>query len=112
MLPLDLSIRQKLIVALWAQDGDDRNGPHETRGEKYEFTIVPVEELLSILFAKELNLRKRFEQVISEVKDTKKDLELHLDKQGQTADLKSKESTPKIAEELQSLQQAIAAYQL
>jgi hypothetical protein len=44
------------------------------------------------------------------VKETKKDLELHLDKQGQAAELKrSMESTPKIAEELQSLQQAITA---
>lgn len=109
VLPLDLSIRQKLTLSVWAQDGDDRNGPHETRGEKYTFTIVPVEELLSILFAKELNLRKRFEQIIAEIKDTKKDLELHRDKIAQAASLKTKEASAKRDEELQTLQQAIVA---
>lgn len=109
VLPLDLSIRQKLVVSVWAQDADDKNGPHETRGQKYEFTIVPVEELLSILFAKELNLRKRFEQIIAEVKGTKKDLELHREKIDQAATLREKESSEKAVEELQTLRQAIAA---
>ncbi len=109
VLPLDLSIRQKLLLTVWASDADDKNGPHETRGQKYEFTIVPVEELLSILFAKELNLRKRFEQIIVEVKDTKKDLELHRQKIDQVQDLRGKEATAKITEELQTSQQGIAA---
>ena len=114
VLPLDLSIRQKLLLTVWADDSDNINGPHETRGQKYEFTIVPIEELLSILFAKELNLRKRFEQIIAEVKDTRKDLELHRDKIDQAQQLRDKEvrdkeATPKSADELQALQQAIAA---
>jgi len=109
VLPLDLSIRQKLLLTVWAQDGDDRNGPHESRGQKFEFTIVPVEELLSILFAKELNLRKRFEQIITEIKQTKADLELHRDKQARVLELQSQPATDKTAEELTTLRQAIAA---
>ncbi len=68
VLPLNLSIGQKLTLTVFAQDGDDLNGPHNTRGERYSFTIVSNEELLSILFHKELNLRRRFEQIISELK--------------------------------------------
>ncbi len=109
VVPLDLSIRQKLVVSVWAQDGDDRNGPHETRGQRYEFTIVPVEELLSILFAKELNLRKRFEQIITEIKESQKDLELHQVKIAAAKALKAKEAAAKTAEELQTLEQSIAA---
>lgn len=77
VLPLDLQIQQRLTLSIAAKDGDDINGPHETRSQKFVFTVVPVEELLSILYGKELNLRRRFEQILSETKDTQKDLILH-----------------------------------
>ncbi len=109
VLPLDLSIRQKLTLSVWAEDRDNLNGPHQTRGQKYEFTIVPVEELLSILFAKELNLRKRFEQIIEEVKGTQKDLELHRGKIEQRRKLASASKPAEHEEELTSLAQAISA---
>ncbi len=77
VLPLDLTIGQKLTVTVFAQDADDLNGPHFTRGERYSFKIVSNEELLSLLYQKELNLRRRFEQILVEVKDSQADLIRH-----------------------------------
>lgn len=64
---LNLAVGQKLTLALFAEDGDDLNGPHAARGPRHEFQIVSAEELLAIVYAKELNLRQRFEQLIAEV---------------------------------------------
>jgi hypothetical protein len=77
VLPLDLKIGQKLSVSVFAEDGDDLNGPNSSRGETYNFRIVSSEELLSILYTKELNLRRRFEQIIQEVDQTGKNIVLH-----------------------------------
>jgi hypothetical protein len=77
VLPLDLAIGQKLTLTVFAEDGDNLNGPHAARGKRYPFKIVSNEELLSILYGKELNLRQRFEQLIEEVQQTEKDLFLH-----------------------------------
>lgn len=77
ILPLDLTIGQKLALTVYARDGDNLNGPHESRGQRYTFQIVSREELLSILYGKELNLRRRLEQIIKEVQDTEQDLVLH-----------------------------------
>ncbi len=77
VLPLDLSIGQKLALTVHAEDGDNLNGPNASRGERYVFKIVSNEELLTLLYGRELNLRRRFEQIISEVQDTRKDLTLH-----------------------------------
>jgi hypothetical protein len=77
VLPLDLKDGQKLVLTVYAEDGDNLNGPHSGRGERFTFQIVSADELLSILYAKELNLRKRFEQIIKEVQDTQQDLVLH-----------------------------------
>jgi len=63
LLPLELEIGRKLTLAIAAEDGDDLNGPHAAQGERYTFQIVSDEELLSNLYAKELNLRHRFEQI-------------------------------------------------
>jgi hypothetical protein len=64
-------------LAVFAADGDDLNGPHSTQGERYAFQVVSDEELLSVLYARELNLRHRFEQILEEIKGTKGDLTLH-----------------------------------
>jgi hypothetical protein len=77
VLPLDLAIGHKLTLTVYAQDGDNLTGPHTNRGEQYAFQIVSEEELLSLLYARELNLRRRFEQIISEIEGTQKDLILH-----------------------------------
>jgi hypothetical protein len=77
VLPLDLQIGQELTLTVYAEDGDDVNGPHSTQGEKYRFRVVSNEELLSILYGRELGIRRRFEQIIEEVQETRQDLTLH-----------------------------------
>ena len=77
VVTMGLANGQKLTIQVYAEDGDTLNGPHSTRGERYTFTIVSNEELLSILHQRELNLRRRFEQIISELKDSRKDVLLH-----------------------------------
>lgn len=77
VLPLDLAVGQQLTLCVFAQDDDDLNGPHQSRSERYTFKIVSNEELLSLLYQKELNMRRRFERVLDEVKEIQKDLLLH-----------------------------------
>ncbi len=80
ILKMDLEIGQKLTLTVVAEDADNLNGPHVARSQKFTFKIVSNEELLSLLYQRELNLRKRFEQIISEVKQTRGDLILHRSK--------------------------------
>ncbi|MDA1213999.1 MAG: hypothetical protein O2955_15900 [Planctomycetota bacterium] len=77
VLPLDLAVGHELSVTLTAVDGDDVNGPHSSRSQIFKFKIVSQEELMSLLYAKELNLRRRFEQIHIEVQQTKADLQQH-----------------------------------
>ena len=76
VLPLELKIGQKLSLSVIAEDADDLSGPHFAQGEKYNFQIVSDEELLSQLYARELNLRQRFEQILTEVQRTQTELTL------------------------------------
>lgn len=91
--PLDLSIKQRLTVTVAATDActvsnasdaksaeaenSGRGMAHRSQGLKYVFTIIPDEELLSMLVARELGLRKRMEQIVSECKTSQKDLQTH-----------------------------------
>jgi len=77
VLPMDLAVGQKLRLTVYAEDGDNLNGPHSQRGQVFVFTIVSSEELLSQLYIKELNLRRRFEQIIKEITEARQDLVLH-----------------------------------
>ncbi len=77
VLPLELTVGQKLTLAVVAEDGDVINGPHRARGQRYSFQIVSDEELLSYLHRKELNLRQQVEQIIAELNETRADLILH-----------------------------------
>lgn len=74
VLPLELDVDDVLYVTLVARDGDDLNGPHVSRGETYRMKIVSDEALLSLLYQDELNLRRRFEQVIEELERARDDL--------------------------------------
>ena len=87
ILKMDLEIGQKLTLTVVAEDADILNGPHVARSQKFTFKIVSNEELLSLLYQRELNLRKRFEQIISEVKQTRADLILHRAKADDAAKL-------------------------
>ncbi|MGC1272875.1 MAG: hypothetical protein WBC44_04150 [Planctomycetaceae bacterium] len=71
---LNLNLGQKLTVAIAAVDGDRLTGPHIARGDQYVFTIVTAEELLSALYNQEINLRKRFEQSLGEMKAVRTEL--------------------------------------
>jgi hypothetical protein len=77
VLSLDLSLGQKLVLSVVATDEDNLNGPHRSRGERYAFKVVSNEELQSVLYQRELNLRAQFERIITETKQTQQDLILH-----------------------------------
>ncbi|MHC4879239.1 MAG: hypothetical protein ACYTGL_22520 [Planctomycetota bacterium] len=77
VVPLDLSLNQRLTLTVVAEDRDNLNGPHVTLGERYSFKIVSNEELTSLLYQRELNLRSQFERVITETKETQQDLIRH-----------------------------------
>ena len=62
---------------------------HRTQGLKYVFTIIPEEELLSMLYGRELNLRKRVEQIVTESKTSLKELQTQHDKLSDWAKLKA-----------------------
>ncbi len=72
VLTLELTLGQKLTLAVTAADGDTLTGPHERSTEKFVFTIVSNDELLALVAAKELNLRRRFEQILDEVRNAAK----------------------------------------
>jgi len=115
VLPLDLAIGQRLALTVHAIDGDDINGPHESRSERYIFKIVSTDELLSLLYAKELNLRRRFEQIIREIESTQKDLILHRSRAHEAVTLRAErkegndtDEPRKIDEQLREIDMAVS----
>jgi hypothetical protein len=113
VLPLELKVGQKLVLAVFAADGDDLHGPHSTQGERYAFQVVSDEELLSTLYARELNLRHRFEQILEEIKGTRGDLVLHrkrLEEQRQLQALPAQDQQAKeVRERLDAIEIAVTA---
>ncbi len=109
VVPLDLSLNQKLVVTLVATDRDHLNGPHLTRGERYTFKVVTNEELLSQLYQRELNLRRRFEQIISESKETQQDLIRHRARVDERARLNGQPEDNDSKQKLTTLSNAIVA---
>ena len=77
VLPLDLTIGQRFTLKVVAVDGDNLTGPHVASGTPYNFLVVSDDELLALVAVKELNIRRRFEQIVDEVKNMHKDLLLH-----------------------------------
>ncbi|MCA9117653.1 MAG: hypothetical protein KDA79_21430, partial [Planctomycetaceae bacterium] len=109
VLPLDLNVGQKLTLTVYAEDGDDRNGPHISRSKPvpaYTFRIVTNEELLSLLYGRELNLRRRFERIIEEVTETRDDVVTHRERAEELLKLREN-STAENATERARLQTAI-----
>lgn len=76
LLPHDLKIGQRFVLTVTAADGDNLTGPHRTIGSPFVFQIVSNDELLALVAAKELFFRRRFEQVLEDVKEMRKDLQL------------------------------------
>ncbi len=77
VLPLDLVIGQRFTLKVVAVDGDNLTGPHVASGTPHNFQVVSDDELLALVAVKELNIRRRFEQILDEVRNTRKDLALH-----------------------------------
>jgi hypothetical protein len=74
VLTLDLTVGQRLTLKVVARDGDTLTGPHVSTGTPYTFQIVSDDELLALVAVKELNIRRRFEQILEEVKNVRKNL--------------------------------------
>lgn len=112
VLPLDLKVGQKVSLTVQAEDADNISGPHQVHGETYHFEIVTDEELLSILYSKELNLRKRFEQIFKEVTETRNDLAQRIKQLQQAQTIKEKQkqglSDSQWAAALTDIQNAVA----
>lgn len=77
VLPLELTEGQTLALAVMATDGSTLPEPNVTRGEPVLFRIVSNEELLALLYTREINLRQRFEKVIQELQQVRDDLTFH-----------------------------------
>lgn len=72
---LELQAGQRFVLALQAVDryalADE---PHTGESERFSLEVVTPEELRARLEARELNLRRRFEQIIAEVTETRQSL--------------------------------------
>ena len=77
--PLELSEGQTLAVTVVATDGCEFPEAHLSRAEPVVFQIVSNEELLSVLYTRELTLRRRFEEVIRQLEQVRDDLAFHRD---------------------------------
>lgn len=68
---------QTLALTIVATDGCTIPEPNTARAEPMVFRIVSDEELLSLLYTRELTLRRRFEEVILQLSRIQDDLEFH-----------------------------------
>jgi len=72
--PRQLEPGKKLQLQILAEDGNTLSGPKVGKSRVYSFAIVSPDELLSQIAARELNLRRRFERALTEVKEARDDL--------------------------------------
>ena len=75
--PLELSEGQSLTVSVVAADANPSPQPGTTRSTPLAFQIVSDDELLSILYTREIGLRTRFEEVLGQLEDIRRDLQFH-----------------------------------
>jgi|ETNmetMinimDraft_15_1059895.scaffolds.fasta_scaffold00579_6 hypothetical protein len=75
VLNLKLKPGQKLQLQVVASDGNTLAGPKEGSSKLFTFEIVTLDELLSQIGARELNLRRRFERALEELRESHGDLE-------------------------------------
>lgn len=74
-----LKTGETLQLMIWASDADNLNGPNWTRGRpkpEFTFKVVSPNELLDILYERELGYLARFEQIMEEVRGVQRDLNL------------------------------------
>ena len=73
--PVELAEGQHLRFVVIAADRFDLgDGPNVGIGDQYELDVVSASDLLARLEARELNLRRRFEQIIVEMKEARDSL--------------------------------------
>jgi hypothetical protein len=71
----ELKAKDKLSLVVVGQDKHDlEGGPHSGFGDRWDLVVVTPDELLSSLEARELGLRRRFEQIITELTETRDEL--------------------------------------
>lgn len=70
-----LQPKDKLSLVTIGQDRHDlEGGAHSGFGDRWDLLVVTPDELLASLEARELGLRRRFEQIITELTDTRDEL--------------------------------------
>ncbi len=75
LAPYRLVPGQKLVLTVVASDACTLSGgPNSAQGQRYLLDVVTAEELRAILAAQELNLRRRLEQILEEVRETQDSL--------------------------------------
>lgn len=77
--PLELSEGQTLTLSVVASDDNQMLTPAVTRSEPLLFRIVSNEEVLSLLYTREISLRNRFEEVIAQLEQIRNDLQFQTD---------------------------------
>jgi hypothetical protein len=103
VLDLDLAVGQKLILKVTARDGDTLTGPHLSSSPTYTFQIVSDDELIALVAVKELNIRRRFEQILEEVRNTRKDLLLNRTRMEEARPLRAKPQETRTRDEAERL---------
>jgi hypothetical protein len=75
--PLELTEGQSLTLSVAASDSNPLTGGSLARSTPLPFRIVSDDELLSLLYTREIALRSRFEELIARVEEVRKDLQFH-----------------------------------
>ncbi|MEY3175597.1 MAG: hypothetical protein RLZZ436_3511 [Planctomycetota bacterium] len=75
--PLELTEGQSLTLSVAATDSNPITGGSLSRSTPLPFRIVSDDELLSLLYTREIALRSRFEELIARLEEVRKDLQFH-----------------------------------
>ena len=75
--PLELTEGQSLTLSVAASDSNPLASGSLARSTPLPFRIVSDDELLSLLYTREIALRGRFEELIARVEEVRKDLQFH-----------------------------------
>jgi hypothetical protein len=75
---IKLAPQDQIVISVRAMDNCElAQGPNEGSGDRLQFDVVTPDELLTLLEAREISLRRRFEQMIEELTATRDSL-LHV----------------------------------
>lgn len=100
---LKLHPGQLLTLTVFAQDGDDLNGPHQSRSNpEFKFRVVDEFELLAILYERQVQLFERFGQIITELEETQAKLTIRRGQASQRDILKGKAANNSLSAEEQN----------